>query len=102
MEKRPNSGIWGGLFGFFEFNEYEELQMFLAQQGLKADLVELEAFIHVFSHFELRINPHVLNVKKTPDVVNDKQLVWYPLDQSIEVGLAAPTKKLVKQITAIV
>ncbi|GAB0111496.1 A/G-specific adenine glycosylase [Pseudoalteromonas distincta] len=102
MEKRPNSGIWGGLFGFFEFNEYEELQMFLAQQGLEASLVELEAFIHVFSHFELRINPHVLNVKKTPDVVNDKQLVWYPLDQSIEVGLAAPTKKLVKQITAIV
>ncbi|MEL0641395.1 A/G-specific adenine glycosylase [Pseudoalteromonas aliena] len=102
MEKRPNSGIWGGLFGFFEFNEYEELQIFLAQQGLGASLVELEAFIHVFSHFELRINPHVLNVKKAPDVVNDKQLVWYPLDQSIEVGLAAPTKKLVKQITAIV
>ncbi|MBH0075625.1 A/G-specific adenine glycosylase [Pseudoalteromonas sp. SWYJ118] len=102
MEKRPNSGIWGGLFGFFEFNEYEELQIFLAQQGLEADLVELEAFIHVFSHFELTINPHVLNVKKIPDVVNDKQLVWYPLDQSIEVGLAAPTKKLVKQITAIV
>ncbi|MBB1443690.1 A/G-specific adenine glycosylase [Pseudoalteromonas sp. SG43-3] len=102
MEKRPNSGIWGGLFGFFEFNEYEELQIFLAQQGLEADLVELEAFIHVFSHFELRINSHVLNVKKTPDVVNDKQLIWYPLDQSIEVGLAAPTKKLVKQITAIV
>ena len=102
MEKRPNSGIWGGLFGFFEFNEYEELQIFLAQQGLEASLVELEAFIHVFSHFELRINPHVLNVKKTPDVVNDKQLIWYPLDQSIEVGLAAPTKKLVKQITAIV
>jgi len=102
MEKRPNSGIWGGLFGFFEFNEYKELQMFLAQQGLEADLVELEAFIHVFSHFELRISPHVLNVKKIPDVVNDKQLVWYPLDQSIEVGLAAPTKKLVKQITSIV
>ncbi|MBD0412787.1 A/G-specific adenine glycosylase [Pseudoalteromonas distincta] len=102
MEKRPNSGIWGGLFGFFEFNEYEELQIFLAQQGLEASLVELEAFIHVFSHFELRINPYVLNVKKTPDVVNDKQLIWYPLDQSIEVGLAAPTKKLVKQITAIV
>lgn len=102
MEKRPNSGIWGGLFGFFEFNEYEELQIFLAQQGLEANLVELEAFIHVFSHFELKINPHVLNVKNIPDVVNDKQLVWYPLDQSIEVGLAAPTKKLVKQITAIV
>ena len=40
-------------------------------------------------------------LRKFPDVVNDKQLVWYPLDQSVEVGLAAPTKKLVKQIAPI-
>tara|TARA_B110000046_G_scaffold104763_1_gene112127 strand:- start:57 stop:1118 length:1062 start_codon:yes stop_codon:yes gene_type:complete len=101
MEKRPSSGIWGGLFGFFEFNEFSELELFLAQQGINSDLDLLEPFTHVFSHFELTINPHVLNVKKIPDVVNDKQLVWYSLDQSVEVGLAAPTKKLVKQISPI-
>jgi len=101
MEKRPSSGIWGGLFGFFEFNEFSDLELFLAQQGINSDLDLLEPFTHVFSHFELTINPHVLNVKKIPDVVNDKQLVWYPLDQSVEVGLAAPTKKLVKQISPI-
>ncbi|MDO6549251.1 A/G-specific adenine glycosylase [Pseudoalteromonas carrageenovora] len=101
MEKRPSSGIWGSLFGFFEFNEFSDLELFLAQQGINSDLDLLEPFTHVFSHFELTINPHVLNVKKIPDVVNDKQLVWYPLDQSVEVGLAAPTKKLVKQISPI-
>ncbi|ODS14757.1 A/G-specific adenine glycosylase [Pseudoalteromonas sp. SCSIO 43095] len=101
MEKRPSSGIWGGLFGFFEFNEHSELDTFLAQQGLKSELEILAPFSHVFSHFELTINPHVLNVQQIPDVVNDKQLIWYPLDQSIEVGLAAPTKKLVKQMSPI-
>lgn len=101
MEKRPSSGIWGGLFGFFEFNEYSELEVFLAQQGLEGELNVLEPFAHVFSHFELTINPHILNIQQIPDVVNDKQLVWYPLDQSIEVGLAAPTKKLVKQMSPI-
>ncbi len=101
MEKRPSSGIWGGLFGFFEFNEYSEMVLFLNQQGLKTELEELTPFTHVFSHFELTINPHVLNINNVPDVVNDKQLVWYPLDQSIEVGLAAPTKKLVKQMSPI-
>jgi A/G-specific adenine glycosylase len=85
MEKRPSSGIWGGLFGFFEFNEYSEMVLFLNQQGLKTELEELTPFTHVFSHFELTINPHVLNINNVPDVVNDKQLVWYPLDQSIEV-----------------
>lgn len=101
MEKRPNSGIWGGLFGFFEFNTLSELDVFISQQGLETDLTVLEPFTHVFSHFELTINPHMLNVKHIADVINDRQLVWYPLDQSVEVGLAAPTKKLVKQIAPI-
>lgn len=102
MEKRPNSGIWGGLFSFFEFEQKEQLDVFIAQQGLELTTTQVEPFTHVFSHFELTINPHVLKVSKMPDVVNERQLVWYPLDQSIEVGLAAPTKKLVKQISTMV
>ena len=101
MEKRPSSGIWGGLFGFFEFNEYAELEEFLAHQGFTEHLELIDPFVHVFSHFELTINPHVLNSKHIPDMINDRQLIWYPLDQSVEVGLAAPTKKLVKQFIAI-
>ena len=102
MEKRPSSGIWGGLFSFFEFEQKSQLDTFLAQQGLDVVTEAVEPFTHVFSHFELTINPHVLILHKVPDVVNERQLVWYPLDESIEVGLAAPTKKLVKQISAMV
>ena len=102
MEKRPSSGIWGGLFSFFEFEEKALLDSFLAQQGLTAETYPITPFSHVFSHFELTINAHVLKLSKIPDVVKERQLVWYPLDQSIEVGLAAPTKKLVKQIATIV
>ena len=101
MEKRPSSGIWGGLFGFFEFAERKQLDDFLVQHGFKSELEPLVPFTHVFSHFELTINPHILNLRQIPDVINERQLVWYPLDQSVEVGLAAPTKKLVKQISPI-
>ena len=75
--------------------------LFLNQQGLKTELEELTPFTHVFSHFELTINPHVLTLPSIPDLINERQLVWYPLDESIEVGLAAPTKKLVKQLRTI-
>ncbi|MBQ4834685.1 A/G-specific adenine glycosylase [Pseudoalteromonas sp. MMG010] len=101
MQKRPSTGIWGGLFGFFEFSELSHLKQFLGQQDLTGELNQLESFVHVFSHFELTINPHVLNLNAIADVVNELQLVWYPLDQSIEVGLAAPTKKLVKEMARI-
>ncbi|WP_404342918.1 A/G-specific adenine glycosylase [Pseudoalteromonas mariniglutinosa] len=101
MEKRPSSGIWGGLFGFFEFTEFTQLEAFLAQHGLTGECLPVTPFSHVFSHFELTINPHVVNLDNMPDLLNERQLVWYPLDQSVAVGLAAPTKKLVKQINTI-
>ncbi|MGO2365261.1 MAG: A/G-specific adenine glycosylase [Pseudoalteromonas sp.] len=95
MEKRPSSGIWGGLFGFFEFQELTQMQTFIAQHNLPLESKPLKPFSHVFSHFELTINPHMLILAKMPDMVNDRQLIWYPLAGSVEVGLAAPTKKLV-------
>ncbi|MEC4090871.1 A/G-specific adenine glycosylase [Pseudoalteromonas rubra] len=101
MEKRPSSGIWGGLFGFFEFSELTELETFLAQQGLSGSQQTLSPFVHIFTHFELTITPVVVSLDATPDCVHDNPLLWYELAQPAEVGLAAPTKKLVKVLKAM-
>ncbi|ASD65983.1 A/G-specific adenine glycosylase [Pseudoalteromonas piscicida] len=102
MEKRPSSGIWGGLFGFFEFAEQGELDAFIKQQELKLECTNtLEPFVHIFTHFELTITPVVVDVKSMPDCVHDQQLLWFDIHNPPEVGLAAPTKKLVKVLTAI-
>ncbi|KZN56125.1 adenine DNA glycosylase [Pseudoalteromonas luteoviolacea CPMOR-2] len=101
MEKRPSSGIWGGLFGFFEFADLAELEAFIVQQGLPTKARTLESFVHIFTHFELTIHPVCLDLKEIPDCVHDNQLLWYDINQPPEVGLAAPTKKLVKVLRAI-
>ncbi|MCG7546512.1 A/G-specific adenine glycosylase [Pseudoalteromonas sp. Of7M-16] len=101
MEKRPSSGIWGGLFGFFEFAELSELNAFLVQQGIEVTTYSLAPFVHIFTHFELTINPICVELTQIPDCGHDNQLLWYDINQPPEVGLAAPTKKLVKVLKAM-
>ena len=98
MEKRPASGIWGGLYGFFEFETSAQLEQWLAIQGITAESTELEEFKHVFSHFNLMIKPIVLNVDRLPATVGEKDLISYDLSSPPEVGLATPTKKIIKTL----
>lgn len=101
MEKRPSTGIWGGLFGFFEFQSREDVELFLVQQEITGTLEELSPFVHIFTHFELTIKPVVIELKVVPDCVHEQPLLWYDLAEHAQVGLAAPTKKLVKVMSSM-
>ncbi len=98
MEKRPNSGIWGGLHCFLEFADKDQAQQYVAQQGWQGRAHELESFTHIFSHFQLNINPMVVQLDKVPAALADGGLLDYDLEDEPQVGLAAPTKKLLKQL----
>jgi len=98
MRRRPNQGIWGGLWSFPEFdNEQQGLEWclctFQSQPKLKQTLPELT---HTFSHFRLHITP--ISVRyDTPIhwVMEDDEWVWYKHGTS-QAGLAAPVNQLVK------
>ncbi|MBD1584214.1 A/G-specific adenine glycosylase [Pseudoalteromonas sp. S16_S37] len=101
MEKRPNSGIWGGLYGFFEFQTSEEVEQFIAQQGFHGQIYSLQSFVHIFTHFELTIHPQILKLTRIPDFAHEQPIIWYDIKDHPQVGLAAPTKKLVKVLGAM-
>ena len=62
MQKRPPSGIWGGLWCFLEISEPSEMHALLAKQQLAAvKQIELPAFRHTFSHFHLDIQAIVVD-----------------------------------------
>ncbi|ATC93802.1 A/G-specific adenine glycosylase [Pseudoalteromonas tunicata] len=96
MERRPNAGIWGGLHCFFEFESEELMQAYLAQHQINDSVVYQDSFTHVFSHFKLTINPVVVELNKQPLSINDAGQLWYNLTLQPKVGLATPTKKLIK------
>jgi len=97
MEKRPPTGIWGGLWCFHEVNELSELDNLMTALSLKAiSKQNLPEFRHTFSHFHLDITPVVVDCQPcdTGKINEPNQQKWYDLKQGLSVGLAASTKKL--------
>ncbi|MCP4985779.1 MAG: A/G-specific adenine glycosylase [Colwellia sp.] len=97
MEKRPPTGIWGGLWCFHELNEITELDDLLTSLSLKAlSSQTLPEFRHTFSHFHLDITPVVVDCQAydSRKINEPNPQKWYDLNQGLSVGLAASTQKL--------
>ena len=94
--KRPNNGIWGGLYGLLEGAPEQTVPDIIANHGWNEwQEQRLPAFRHTFSHFHLDIQPVILHLANPPqNQVSESDFLWYDLDHPANVGLAAPTKKL--------
>jgi A/G-specific adenine glycosylase len=54
---------------------------------------------HSFSHYDLDIQPIVVRIESSTGKVADAdQRVWHGLDDDPPGGLAAPVRKLIKQL----
>ncbi len=100
MQRRPNQGIWGGLWSFPEFDSAQSAMEWCLLNFKKEpdNHQQLPRITHTFSHFRLQITP--VSVKyNTPIhwVMEADDWVWYKHDSS-QVGLAAPVNELIKQL----
>jgi A/G-specific adenine glycosylase len=101
LERRPPTGIWGGLWSLPEAATRAEADDWLRREG-GADVVwsPMAALTHTFSHFRLNIRP-LLAARQTPacDGVKDRPRVWYKPGQSPPGGIAAPVAQLVESLS---
>ncbi len=100
LMQRPASGLWGGLYGFFEFNSLAERQAFIDMQDFAVQhSTELAVFRHTFSHFHLWIQPLLVQLSALPLQVQEQSAAtWFTLSPMPEVGLSAPAKLLLQQL----
>lgn len=100
LVQRPPAGLWGGLYGFIEFNSQEARQFYLASQDFAvAQQTALPAFRHTFSHFNLWIEPLLLDLTQLPAVVQEQSAAsWFTISPVPPVGLSAPAKQLLEQL----
>ena len=87
LEKRPATGIWGGLWCFPE-----------AQKNARGSL--LEPLEHGFTHFRLRIYPLLREIQKKPQRVEAPGSLWLDLTDAAKAAIPAPVKKLIARLTA--
>ncbi len=103
LYRRPQQGIWGGLWSLPEYPSEQAVQEALALRGLQPSTVEaLAPFRHSFSHYHLDIHPIQVRLRRKPAAIMDgEEQVWYNGEQLQQVGLAAPVKSLLQQIDQV-
>ncbi|MCG8669479.1 MAG: A/G-specific adenine glycosylase [Pseudomonadales bacterium] len=99
LEKRPPSGIWGGLWSFLESENLPTVDEFADSYQFELEAqTTWEPIKHTFSHYHLMITPIHWRVKaKSSKVMESDREIWYNPQSPAEFGLATPVKKLIKQ-----
>ena len=97
LERRPQSGIWGGLWCFPEVDDPEAAAAYCVDRLAVAptEARELPGLRHSFSHFHLEIRPLLLRLERAPAAAadGDAPRAW-PVGTYPEVGLAAPVSRI--------
>lgn len=101
LQRRPPTGIWGGLWSLPEFTDLTDATNWaerqLAPQTTPAR--KLAMLTHTFSHFRLHIHPQHLRTTALADAIGDNDgLCWVSRAQLDAFGLPAPIRKLLQGI----
>ena len=99
LERRPPSGIWGGLLSFPEMHSKTEAKAWCQRRLGHIDRICCRpSFKHQFTHFSLNITPLEVTLEKIyPRIDEGNRLLWCKLLSSIN-GVPAPVKKLIIQL----
>ena len=105
LEKRPSSGIWGGLWAPPEFESAASAKAWIASTlSLPAERCRIdEPFHHTFTHFKLEAHPvRAQSVANRSEPIGVEcsidNLQWFALHPPPSVGLPAPIVRLLAKL----
>jgi A/G-specific adenine glycosylase len=100
LERRPERGVWGGLWSFPECPHGSDVVDWVAGRfGAEIERVHHAPELrHTFTHFHLAIEPVHVVVRRAPDpTVGDPAARWFPPRDAATLGLAAPVRRLIDE-----
>ncbi len=99
LDKRPSSGIWGGLWCPPQVDESKEIDDYLLRNGLTInERDELPKLTHLFTHFKLHITPLSLRVTHKPQWVEASNREWMKIADALDSAIPTPVRSLLKQL----
>lgn len=102
LEKRPGSGIWGGLWSFPEVALDADLQQVCTEKfGVSCErLVRLPDVQHAFTHFTLTISPRHLAVCAVEPRAGEPQHQWLEIAKVMDAAIPAPVRRIAQTVQA--
>lgn len=100
LEKRPSTGIWGGLWSLPETQAGASPGEFLAREwGLEAARVSpLDPFEHAFTHYTLEVEPWRVELSKSSRLGEGRAATWLALGDLAGAALPSPVRKLLQRV----
>ena len=99
LERRPESGVWGGLWCPPQFDSATAARVFI--RGSLASATEprtLGTVEHAFTHFSLSICPLLVECTAATFVMEEGASVWYNIRAPARIGLPAPIRTLLERV----
>lgn len=98
LVKRPDSGIWGGLYCLPVY-ESEDALLDFAPEVIRNKMQALPSFKHVLTHKDLRLSPLAAELSNSEKSTFDSFSLhgrWYLPREYLALGLPAPVRKLLQ------
>lgn len=91
LERRPQQGIWAGLYCLPVFESRDQLAAALPHRA-RAGLRDDPAFLHVLTHKDLYLHP--VGARLASTALSTVRGAWFDAARWTELGLPAPIRKL--------
>ncbi len=101
LEKRPPTGIWGGLWSLPEADpDSDPAQACLQVSGqLPGRIRALPALTHSFTHFKLHIQPLEVTLSRKPVRATESGgQIWMPLADALHAALPKAVEKILRKL----
>ncbi|MGH8286165.1 MAG: A/G-specific adenine glycosylase, partial [Steroidobacteraceae bacterium] len=101
LERRAESGVWGGLWCLPEFGTSDDALAYFGQRfrALEIEPQRLDDVEHAFTHFDLVITPMLVRCSGSQGVMDGAGSLWYKPREPARIGLPAPIKMLLERLS---
>jgi len=99
LEKRPSSGIWGGLWCPPQFDGDDAARDWFLLSGMQASEGEkLGTFTHIFTHFKLHITPLKIQLERKPVRAMQAGSIWLDVGEALGAAIPTPVRAMLETV----
>ena len=101
LEKRPEKGIWGGLWSFIESEKEEDLKKIFKNKfsSNESSIKKYKEIQHTFSHYDLRAHVFVVSLSNKQTSNSNIESIWTSAKELQSIGTPKPIHQLITKIS---